>query len=425
MTSFIKRKIASIKQFFRRAKNELNSVEDEEFIDDTQSSLLTKVTPVANGIIYVVILFFIIGLIWAAFSQIDVVISAAGTVIPSSRDKLIQSLDGGIVKSILVKEGDMVKQNQPLIILDDTRYKADFEQNYLKRIALEAAIARLNAEVEGSDHIDFPKEVSQYPQIAQNETDLFNTREQAYKDQIKNLEENYVVARNEMMTYEKAFKEGIVPKVDYFREQRFVSDAKEKILELKNKHWEDARSALVQATADLGSLDEQLKGLQDKINRTVLRSPVNGVVKKINVTSELEAVSPFMTIMEVVPVEDKLLIQAHVKPSDIAFVHIGQPALMQMTAYDYTIYGTLSGKVEYVSPDAIQETKPGEERSGSESFYLVNIRTEHNYLGTKERKLPILPGMDANVKIITGKKTILHYILKPLVKAKEEALRER
>lgn len=421
---FLQRSRERIKRFFKEAKDRIDFAEDEEFITDAKSSMLTKVTPVANTIIYVVIIFFIVGLIWASFSQIDVVVSASGRVIPSSRVKIIQSLDGGIVKTILVKEGDLVEKEQPLLILDNTRYKSDYERNHEKYLALEATIARLKAEVEWKNQIDFPADILKEPLLVENENNLFKTRQAAFKEQLTNLENNYSISKRELATYEKAFKSGIVSKIDYLREMRTVSEAQEKILELKNKHWEDARTMLVQSNSDFNSLDEELKGLRDKMERTVLRSPVNGIVKKMNVSAQYEVISPSMTIMEIVPIEDTLLVQVHVKPSDIAFVHLGQKAYVQITAYDYSIYGNMEGKVEYMSADAIEETKMGPEKE-LPSYYLVNIRTSHNYLGSESHKLPILPGMDANVKIITGKKSIIHYLLKPLIKAKEEALRER
>lgn len=410
--------------YIQKFTNHYTMAEDEEFIDDTKSSMLTKVTPIANAIIYIIIAFFVIILLWITFSQIDVIVTADGKVIPSTKVKLIQTLDGGIVKQILVDEGTMVKKNQPLIILDNTRYKADYERSYQKQIALEASIARLTAETQGKSKIIFPDFiVKNYPDVAQREIDLFLTRQITYQQELNNYQLNYKVAKNELATYADAYKEGIVSKIDYLRNQRMVYEAEQKILELTNKHSEEIKTALVQANNDLDSLNEELKGLQDKMKRTTLLSPVAGIVKKINVTSQYEAVSPFMTIMEVLPLEDTLLIQIKVKPADIAFVHLDQKAYVQLTTYDYSIYGGLQGKVEYISPDAIEETKPLEKNLAS--YYLVNIRTAKNYLGTNKNKLPVFAGMDAHVKIITGTKSIMHYLIKPLVKAKEEALRER
>lgn len=425
MNSFIEKWVARIKQFFQKVEDKMEHPEDEEFIDDTKASMLTKVTPVANIITYFIIIFFIVGIVWASFSQIDVVVTADGKVIPSTKVKTIQSLDGGIVNKLLVEEGTLVKKDQALLILDDIRYKSDFDRNYQKSLALQATIARLNAELENKHQIDFSPEIkNKYPELAHNEMQLFDTRQQAYAEQLKNLEENYSIAKKELVTYANASKEGIVSKLDYYREMRIVGEAQQRILELKNKHWEDARNYLVQANSDLNSLEEELKGLRDKMERTTLRSPVDGIVKKINVSAQYEVISPYMVIMEIVPVEDTLLVQVRVKPSDIAFIHIGQEATIHITAYDYSIYGKLDGKVEYVSADAIEETKPGVDKV-LPSYYLVNIRTIRNYLGNERQKLSIFPGMDAQARIVTGKKSIIHYLLKPLVKAKEEALRER
>jgi adhesin transport system membrane fusion protein len=412
-----------IKMFFKKLYQDLHSSEEEEFIDDTRSSMLNKVTPIANILIYTVIAFFIIFLIWAWVSEIDVVVNARGKVIPSSRQKIIQSLDGGIVKQILVKEGDLVKKNQPVVILEDVRYKADYGQIYQKTLALRAMIARLNSELDNKKDIQFPEDVKKNPELVKYETNLFNVRQQAYYDQLNNLEAGYNISKKSLSTYKEAYNSGIVSRIDYLKSQRMLAEEEQKILELKTKHWEEARTAFVQANNDLSSYSEQLTGLHDKMTRTTLRSPVDGIVKKLNVNAQYEVVTSAMAIMEILPVEDTLLIQVHVQPSDIAFVHVGQAAIVQMTAYDYSIYGSLNGKVEYVSADAIQEEKPipGE----LPSYYLVNIRTDKNYLGSPSHKLPILPGMDTIARIITGKKRIIDYLMKPLVKAKEEALRER
>lgn len=414
---------SKIKNFIKKIRDDLRFAEEEEFIEDSRASMLTKVTPIANFLIYTVILFFIVFIIWASIGKVDVVVNARGKVIPSSRQKIIQSLDGGIVKQILIQEGQYVKKNQPVVVLEDTRYKADYGQINEKVLALEATTARLNAELNDKKQIDFPEEVRKHSELVQQETNLFNVRNQAYADQLANLRNSYNIAKASLSTYRDAYKEGIVSKIDFLRSQLVVSDTEQKMIELKTKHWEDARNSLVQANTELNSLSEQLKGLRDKIQRTTLRSPVDGIVKKINITAQYEVVTPAMNIMDIIPVEDTLLIQVRVQPSDIAFVRLGQASIVQITAYDYSIYGSLKGKVEYVSADAIQEEKtiPGE----LASYYLVNIRTDKNYLGDPSHKLPILPGMDAVGRIITGRKRIIDYIMKPLVKAKEEALRER
>lgn len=415
-----------IKKFFEKIRKDMRLAEDEEFIDDTRSSMMTKVTPYANALIYIVVAFFIIFIIWASVLQIDIVVNANGTVISSSRDKLIQSLDGGIVSEILVKEGQTVKKNQPLIILDATQYQSQYGRSYQKYLTMAATVAILEAEVENKEFVEFPPEVRRDTELVERETNLFNTRQKSYHEQLNNFQDTYATAKKEMQTYKEAFKEGIVSKIDYLRSQRVVSEAQQHILELKSKHSEDARSALVQANSDLSSLREELKGYEDKIKRTTLLSPVNGIVKKIHVTAQYEVISPSMVIMDIVPVEDTLLVETKVKPADIAFIKLGQPAIVQITAYDYTIYGSLKGVVEYVSANVIEESKPSSASNPAlSSYYVVHVRTDKNYLGVETHKLPILPGMDANVKIVTGKKAIIHYLLKPLVKAKEEALRER
>lgn len=399
--------------------------DDEDFMSDKKAAFLNKPTLLANSVLLLIALLLVVGLIWAYFGTVEQRTIGNGKVIPSTEDKVVQSLDGGIIDKILVHEGESVEPQQPLVKLDDVRYTSDFKNGYAKYLALSAETSRLFAETQDSDTIEFSKDVLKYPELVQRETKLFQARKQSLEQEIKNLTDSLALAKDEFKMYEQLVKKGVVTKLDYDRAKTNINDIQEKIYEKEDQFRENALTQLNQRKADLESVVEALIGLRDKMIRTTLRSPVKGIIKKIYITTVGGVINPGMDILEIVPISDTLLIEARIQPSDIAFIKIGQTATVKITAYDYSIYGSLIGKVEYISADAIEEPKTSPLEKTPTSYYLVRIRTDKSYLGTQKHPLPIMPGMTTIVNIVTGKKTVLDYLMKPLLKAKEEALRER
>ncbi|WP_419419541.1 HlyD family type I secretion periplasmic adaptor subunit [Legionella sp. D16C41] len=403
--------------------------EDEEFISDSKSALLSKTTLAANGILFIVLLLIICGIVWSYFGMIDDVVIGEGKVIPSSEVKIIQSLDGGIINKILVQEGEIVKPNQVLVVIDDTRYKADYRNGYDKYLALSATVARLTAQAYGQTSINFSAELKQKaPETVERETRLFNTALSSLNSELANLQHYLELAKEHTKMYEQLTDKGYVSKAEYIRTQETMAEIQQKIIEKKNQYQNTAWSDLNQRKAELASLIDELASLKDKMVRTQLLSPVYGVVKKINIKTEGGVANPGAEILEIVPLTDKLLIEARVTPKDIAFIHIGQKVSVKITAYDYTIYGSLDGIITYISADTIAETDQGSARKSSATaitYYMVRVQTNKNYLGNAKHKLPIIPGMTASIFIKTGKKSVLDYLLKPIFKAKEEALGER
>lgn len=400
--------------------------DDFDFISDSKAALLNKSTPLAGVVLYSVFALISVSIIWAYFAPIDQMTVGEGKVIPSSEVKVIQSLDGGIIQSIKVEEGELIKKNQVLLEFDDTRYKSDYEQGREKYFALTATIARLKAETQGLEKVNFPLELEEeHSDLIHTETKLFEARKMALEQELSVLQKNYELAQGVVKIYEPLLKTGVVPKIDYYRAEQASNEIQRNILTLKDKYRQDALTELNQRKGDLAVVTEALTSLKDKMQRTTIYSPVNGVIKKIYVHTIGAVIQSGQPIMEIVPVEDSLLIQARVKPSDIAFIKIGQKATVKISAYDFSIYGSLDGKVEYISADTLEDSKPDMTINPNErTYYLVNIRTHKSHLGSEHYKLPIIPGMGATVYIKTGKKTILEYILKPLIKAKEESLRE-
>lgn len=415
-----------MKKLFNKIKKQqdLASHKDESYIADSKLALMTKTTPFAHIILYIIILLLIVLLIWAYFGKIDQITVASAKVVPSTQVKVIQSLDGGIIVKIFVKEGDMVKTEQPLVQLDETRYSSDYQSAYEKYLALSALVARLSAEAANQDEINFPEELKNYPEITQRQLNEFQTRRNALKSELDSLQHTYDISNQQLSILSEAVKTGIVTKLQYLQSQRETNEVKTRILQRQDDYKQDVWNQLNQNKAELAIVTKSLTSLRDKMQHTTIRSPVEGIVKKVNVTTVGGVILPGMTIMEIVPIEDTLLVEAQVSPKDIAFVRVGQPANVKFTAYDYSIYGELSGKVEYVSADSIEDTR-ATLMGKPNVYYAVNVRTGRNYLGSEKHKLPILPGMMGTVYIQTGQKTVLQYILKPLIKAKEEALRER
>lgn len=411
---------------FKNERNPRSS--DEDFISDSKKALISKTTPITHIVLITIIILLGIGLIWAYFASIETLSVGMGKVIPSSQIKIIQSLDGGIVKEILVRDGEIVKENQVLMKLDDTRYKAEFSAGYAKYLALLAMVSRLRAEAQDQKTITFPEEVKKYPALVNLETRLFDTRKKGLEEELSLLQKSYDLAEKQVNMYSSLLPKGYVSQLEYYRSLQNATDAKTKIAEKQNAYLEKVKAELTDNEGQLSTIKEQLLSLRDKMVRTTLYSPVYGIVKQVHVVTVGGVVTPGMNIMEIVPLDDKLLVEARIKPSDIAFIKMGQPATVKITAYDFSIYGGLPGRVEYISADTVTEEPKGvAQKTGkeAESYYLVNVRTDRNYLGNDKHKLLIMPGMVATVHIKTGKKTVLQYLLKPLIKAKEEALRER
>lgn len=411
-------------------------------------------------ILWTTILFFITLGVWAHHATLDEVTRGSGKVIPSRQVQIVQNLEGGIVSDIAVKEGDTVKAGQVLLRIDDTRFSSPYRESQLKSSTLTAKIARLNAEAQGKTFM-LPKNVKlEEKELFLNEQRLAQSREQELQTNIaviqqqkaqKNqeitelksaraqLQQSYELAQRELHLTEPLVKQGVMSEVDLLRLQRetttlkgeldtthlriprveaAVTEIEQKIKELTVSFQTQALAELNTIQAELSQLGESERALADRVTRTAVRSPVKGTIKRLNVTTIGGVVQPGMDLVEIVPLEDTLLIEAQIRPADIAFLHPGQTAMVKFTAYDFAIFGGLKAHLEHISADTLLD-------SHSEAFFLIRLRTEHNYLGKKSKPLPIIPGMTVNVDILTGKKSVLDYLLKPLKRAQEKALRER
>ncbi|GGZ73346.1 HlyD family type I secretion periplasmic adaptor subunit [Ignatzschineria indica] len=374
----------------------------------------------SSRIIWAFLLLLVALIVWAYFAEIVEVSTGSGKVVPTSREQVIQSLEGGIISDLYVREGDIVDKGQVLAQLDLTKTEATVEESAAKYRAALASIARLEAEVDHSE-LDFPDELDAFPELIQAETRLYETRRKALEESVRGLEQSLALVKSELQLTQALAQQGAASNVDVLKLQRQVVDLESQITDKLSEYMVQAREELSKVQAEAESLESVVRGREDSLSRLTLRSPVRGVVKDVILTTRGGVVPPNGELMQIVPLDDQLLIEARISPRDIAYIHPGQEAKVKITAYDYSIFGGLDGKVTVISPDTIQdETKP------DVFYYRVFIRTETDSLVDKKsgKEFPIVPGMIATVDIKTGDKTVFDYLMKPFGRVKE-ALRER
>lgn len=377
-------------------------------------------------------------IVWAHFAILDEVKRGDGRVIPSQQIQVIQSLEGGIVNDILVREGAIVDKDQILMKIDDTKFSSEFGELQERRAALAARVARLEAEARGKPEITFPTQSTQkVPAAVATETSVFNMRAKkvaqdvdVLTQQVTRLTGSLALLERELAITGKLYQQKVVPEIEMIRLQRQEAEMRGQLAEAQAKinstiasFRSQADEDLAKSRGDLAVLEENMKSAQDRLRRTDLKAPVHGIVNKLNVTTIGAVVQPGASLMEIVPLDDTLLVEGRIRPQDIAFIRAGQDAVVKISAYDSSVYGTLKGKVERVSADTIVDEKP-DAGGKKETFYRTVIRTETNSLGTPQNPLPIMPGMVATVEVLTGQKSVLDYILKPARILRSEALRE-
>ena len=382
-----------------------------------------------SGQFWVIILFFlflVVFVVWAYNSPVEEVTRGNGNIIPSSREQVIQSLDPGIVTEIMVKEGDMVEKDQILMKLDDTRSSAVLRESEAKVANLEATIARLKAEAYGTK-LSFPDSVS--PELRRREIAAYKARRQVMVDAINGLSQSKAALDREIAITAPLVSEGYVSEVELLRMRRDSADLATQISERRNRYKADANNELLQAESELAQSKENVAMRADPVERSQIRAPMRGIVKGIKVTTIGGVVNAGEDIMQIVPVDDKLLVEAYIRPQDIALIRVGQPALVKVSAYDYSIYGGLEGKVTLVGADTVSNSMQNRANDlkldPNQVYYRVLVQTENNSLKDKNGKpMPIIPGMVATVDIKTGEKTIFQYLIKPITRMKQ-ALSER
>lgn len=358
-------------------------------------------------------------LLWAYFGTLDEVAIGQGKVTPSSRSQIVQSLEGGIVDGIFVHEGDIVQPQQKLATLDRARFSATLGEAEAKARTLEAAAARLEAEIRGSQP-QFSDAVRETPGLVERELELLRSRRQNLEVGTSSLRQSLALTRRELAMTAPLVELGAASNVEVIRLQRQENELQAKLDSVRNQFVIDANAEYAKMRSELEVVLQVMSGRRDQLDRTVLTSPVRGIVKNLEVTTIGGVVQPGGALMEIVPIEDELLIETRISPRDIAFIRPGLPATVKITAYDPSIYGALDGTVDRISPDTLQD-----EIHRDQVYYRAYVRTGSSRLRTKDgREHAIMPGMVTSVEIRTGSKTILQYLLKPVNKARE-AMRER
>jgi len=404
-----------------RRKSKLKG-DDYEYMRNVSEALLAQATPASSALLYLLIILTVIGLIWASVSKVDEVTLAEARVIPSSREQVISSLEGGVLAELLVHEGDLVEKGQPIVRLEPTRFESQYKEGISKQLSLKATRARARAEAYDLP-LEFPPEVKQSLQLVSNETRAFEARKRMLEESVSALSKSQKLIANEIAISEKLSKQGLFSEVELSRLRRQENDLSQQIMERINRFRADANSELTRTESELGQLAPNLNARLDTLERTTLRAPVNGIVKNLRFTTIGAAVSPSAPVLDIVPGDGALLFEARLDPKDVSHVSIGLPVSIKLTAYDSAVFGELKGKVEMISPDTFREdARPVEGQPAN--YYRVMISGAIDLENPKQKSMQIIPGMQAQTQIKTGQKTVMQYLLKPLTKAKE-AFRER
>jgi membrane fusion protein, adhesin transport system len=339
-------------------------------------------------------------------------------VIPVGREQVIASLEGGILRELKVREGEAVSVGQPLALLDPTRVEAQQNEGRLKRLAMMATVVRLRAEASGRP-LAFPHELDSLPQVTQSETDSYNARKRALNEAVAANHSNMKLLEREMAMASSLAAKGLMSEVEVMRLRRQVNDLNLSTQERVNRFRQDASAELVRVQTELTMLGEQQVVRDDILKRTVLTSPVRGLVKNIRMNTLGGVVSAGAPVMEIVPVDDQVLVELRIKPADIGFIRVGQPVKIKLSAYEYAVYGSLEGQVETVSPDALGDPNSQTATGAGATWYRALVRADAATLNKGGKPLTVLPGMVGTAEISTGRRSVLSFILRPMLKSKE------
>jgi adhesin transport system membrane fusion protein len=454
------------------------SQQDLEMADDVYGAMLTEVPSLHRLTIWAMAGLLLSFLVWSYFSALQQVTSGMGKVIPSTQVQIIQSLDGGVLQELFVQEGMQVSKGQPIARIDDTRFRSDFAEQKQEVSSLRANVIRLRAELtsvlignntQWERQIEINKKLPIYPEdLKKNALLMVKRQQEEYTGRLDNLINQVAIQGQQIQQREQEVAEldskintlkisfriatkeldltrplaekNIVSKIELYKLERSVNELKgelgavrlllpklesalqESILNRRETvlaYRTNARAELNELQNTLSRINEAQVGAQDKVNKAQILSPVVGTIKTVHINTLGGVVKPGETIVEIVPTEDKLMVEAKIKPRDIGFIYPGLPAVVKITAYDFARYGGLSGKVEHISADTTQDEE-------GNSFYLIRVRTDASSIKNKNNEeMAIIPGMLTQVDVITGERTILEYILNPILRANEAALRER
>ncbi|MDF1657312.1 MAG: HlyD family type I secretion periplasmic adaptor subunit [Verrucomicrobiales bacterium] len=394
--------------------------EDLDYVNNARAAVKGDRVVGANLLLLAVIGVIVGFVFWAAKAEIDEVTKGAGKVIPSSSVQTIQNLEGGIVAEILVNEGTHVKKDDILLRIDDTLSASSYRENLAKSQALEASLFRLATEANGKLSIDFPEElVGERPDLVAREHALYRKREEEVTAQSSIIQRSLRLASDELTMTIPLVQKGIVSRVEQLRLEREVNELEGKLNELVGSRQQEAMEQYNEVKAQFEELSEVLQGRQDRVRRTLVRSPVSGTVNELYMNTIGGVVQPGEPIADIVPTNGTLLVEAKVRPKDIAFLSPGQEATLKFSAYDFSIYGGLKGTVEHISADTIID------ELDKQHYYMIKVRNPEGRLMKDGEVFPIIPGMVVEVDVLTGRRTVLQYLMKPFHRMRFNALKER
>lgn len=447
----------------RKELKEKYDINDLHYMSSLSEAILAKSPSASKFVLWLVMIAVFWAIFWASRAEIDERTRAQGQIVPSNRVQVVQNLEGGIVSEILVKEGDDVKKGAVLIKIENKSFSSSFGESKLKLNELSAKYLRLDAEAHGKDfkinkkdyknNIEMLKAVNfeqslyesnkaqlkQSLQILEEQLTQRRSELRELSGKISQLKSSYELMNNELDIMRPLVKKGLVSQVEFLQSQRqatqlsgelttarlsvprirsTINETNKKINETKLAFVTKAKTELNEVASEIARINETQTSLEDRVKRTDVRSPVHGTVSRLMINTISGVIKPGEDIAEIVPIDDALIAEVKVNPKDVAFLRIGLEAMVKFTAYDFSIYGGLKGKVVNIGADTITNKK-------GKSYYLVRIAMDENHLGTKEHPLPIRTGMVVSADILTGKKTVLDYLLKPILKAKQNALSER
>ena len=369
----------------------------------------------------IVILIVVLFVAWAAWFDIDQTVRAQGQLIPGGRTQVIQVVDGGVLSEIRVQEGDTVKSGQVLAVLEPDRAKASFDEAQAKHTALRVVLRRAQAEAAGTAPV-FGKDFAAYPDLVAAQQKLYLQRLQSLNDALAMQQEAMALAKEELQMNERLFAGGDISRVEVLRARRQVSDIQSRILDIRNKYLQDARAEAAKQEEEISSQRYRQEDRRYALAQTQLAAPVDGVVKYLRVTTVGGVLRAGDELMQISPTDGESLLELKVNPADIAQLRTGMPANIRLDAYDYAIYGSVQGELVYISSDTLQEQGPNGQ---SQTYYRARVRVLPTADNPKLQPIVLKPGLTATVDILTGQRSVLNYLMKPITRGLTGALNER
>jgi adhesin transport system membrane fusion protein len=393
---------------------------DVEFLSAINRAQVLEPAPAAMWGVYLLLAALLSAVTWASVAKVDIITKASARVVSDGHEQMIASLEGGILRELLVREGQQVVEGQDLALLDPTRVEAQQAEGQAKRLSLRGAVARLTAEATGKP-LEFPADVRDAKAVVDGETESYLARQRGLNEAVEINRRSAALLQRELAVAESMSAKGLMSEVEVMRVRRQVNDLSLQTQERVNRYRQEASAELVRVRTELSMIEEQMVVRDDALRRTTLKSPVRGVVKTIRANTIGGVVAPGSPVMEILPIGPRVLVEARLPPAEIGFIKVGQPVEIKLSSYEYTVYGGLKGTVQSISPDAIGDPERG---NGEGTYYRALVRADRSTLKSGDKALSVLPGMTGTVEIRTGERSVLGFVLRPMLKT-SEAFRER